>query len=108
MGTQEDLRALRRKLHDDMAKFLSPQELLDYEVRTSETAQNLKYNELQAFDADEAEFRAIFKAKQDVELAQPAEGQPNKDWLDKKKDSEVELKEALGEARYVQYQKAQD
>jgi hypothetical protein len=108
MGTQEDLRALRRKLHDDMARFLSPQELLDYEVRTSETAQNLKYNELQAFDANEAEFRAIFKAKQAADLSQPADGQPNQEWQAKKKEADAELKEVMGETRYAEYQKAQD
>jgi hypothetical protein len=108
MGTQDDLRALRRKLHDDMAKFLSPQELLDYEARTSETAQNLKYNELQAFDANEAEFKAIFKAKQAADLSQPADGQPNQEWQTRKKEAEAELKEVLGETRYAEYQKAQD
>jgi hypothetical protein len=108
MGTQDDLRALRQKLHDDMAKFLSPQELLDYELRTSETAQNLKYNELQAFDANEAEFRAIFKAKQAADLSQPADGQRNLEWQAKKKEADAELKEALGETRYAEYQKAQD
>jgi hypothetical protein len=62
MEIQEDLKVLNRQMNDDLAKVLTPQELFEYQVRTSETASNLKNNELRVFDATEEEFRAIFNA----------------------------------------------
>jgi hypothetical protein len=91
--TQNGLRVLKRQLHDDLAKVLSPEDLFEFEVRTSDVARNLKY-ELQAFDATEQEFRAIFKAKQNVEF------------LDAGADDGLEA--ALGEARYKEYKRAED
>ena len=107
-ATQDELRVLKRQLRNDLAAVLSPADLFEFEVRTSDLARNMKYNELQAFDATEEEFRAIFKAKQDVELLTPEQGQPNKAWLDKKKEADAELKQSLGEDRYKEYQRAQD
>ncbi|HWN95927.1 MAG TPA: hypothetical protein VNT99_12900 [Methylomirabilota bacterium] len=107
-ATQDELRALKRQLRNDLAAVLSPADLFDFDVRTSDLARNMRYNELQAFDASEEEFRAIFKAKQDVDLLVPEQGQPNKAWLDKKKEADVELKQTLGEDRYKEYQRAQD
>ncbi|HTD66774.1 MAG TPA: hypothetical protein VK846_09635 [Candidatus Limnocylindria bacterium] len=107
-ATQDELRALPRKLHDDLAAVLSPADLFDFEVRTSDLARNMKYNELQAFDATEEEFRAIFKTKQDAELLTPEQGQPNKASLDERKEVDAELKQSLGEDRYKEYQRAQD
>jgi hypothetical protein len=90
---QNELRVLNRQLHDDLAKVLSPEDLFEFEVRTSEGARNLKY-QLEAFDATEQEFRAIFKAKQNVEF------------LDAGADEG--LNDALGEQRYREYKRAED
>lgn len=44
----------------DMKKALSPQEFEDYQLRSSNTANQLR-SQLTGFDATEAEFRALFK-----------------------------------------------
>jgi hypothetical protein len=106
--TQDELRSLRRQLHEDLAKIMGPDELLDYEVRTSDIARNMKYNELQAFDASEEEFRAIFKAKQAAEFLQRGEGKAEPDWQAQYKRERDELKQALGEDRYKEYERAKD
>jgi hypothetical protein len=105
-ATQDELRALPRKLHDDLAAVLSPADLFDLEVRTSDLARDMKYNELQAFDATEEEFRAIFKAKQAAELS--LQNGSDTASIAQRREARTELKTVLGEDRYKEYQRSQD
>lgn len=105
---QEEIRRIERQMHDEMAKVLSPQELFDYEVRTSQLASNMKYNELRGFDPTEQEFRALFKAKQEVDWMNAAAEKRDKDWQTRYQALNAELKTALGEDRYRQYERSKD
>jgi len=105
---QEELKRIAGRMHEEMGKILGPQELFEYEVRTSELASNMKYNDVQAFDANEQEFRAIFKAKQEAEQMNQAGSSRDKDWQVKYRAAQDELKTALGEERYRQYERSKD
>ena len=61
--TQAELAALRRKHRNELAAVLSPEQLEEYELRSSEIAQRMKW-ELASFDPNEKEFRAIHSVKQ--------------------------------------------
>ena len=64
--TQVELRAVRKKFRDELAIVLTPQQIENYELRNSDTASNMRY-QMQYFEPNEAEFRAIFKAKEAAE-----------------------------------------
>jgi hypothetical protein len=109
MEVQDDLKVLSRQMNDELAKVLTPQELFEYQVRTSETASNLKNNELRVFDATEEEFRAIFKAKQARDLIQrSADGSIDRASRDLQRQIDDELRSTLGEQRIADYGRAQD
>src|SRR5688572_5360086 len=109
MDVQDEIKVLNRQMNDDLAKVLTPQELFEYQVRTSEIAINLKYNGLQLVEATEEEFRAIFKAKPARELIKRSEyGVLDKAWRDAQKRIDDELRRTLGEQRICEYGRAQD
>ncbi|HVS53926.1 MAG TPA: hypothetical protein VHD62_16340 [Opitutaceae bacterium] len=60
---REKLAFLEQEKRADIAKLLSPDELLEYDLRNSSTATQLRY-QLSAFNPTEDEFRAIFKVQQ--------------------------------------------
>ncbi len=64
--TQAELKKARKKLRDELATVLSPEQIEDYELRSSDTAQQMKW-QLSYFEPDEKEFRAIFKYKDAME-----------------------------------------
>ena len=61
--TQNEIKKLHRKLHDELATVLTPEQVEEYELRSSDTAQQMKW-QLSYFEPDEKEFRAIFKYKE--------------------------------------------
>ena len=61
--SQADLRKVEKKYHDQLAAILTPDELLEWDLRHSDTANQLK-NDLSAFDPSQDEFRALFKYKE--------------------------------------------
>ncbi len=58
--TQAQLRALQKQKTAEMASILSPQEFEDYDLRQSQTAQNMRW-QFKYFKASEEEYRKIFK-----------------------------------------------
>lgn len=69
---REKLNALDRELHDRIAQLLTPAELLEYDLRTSNTARNLRAN-LDVFQPTEEEFRMIYQLRAPVEERQRSE-----------------------------------
>ena len=63
---REKLALLEKEQHADLAALLSPQELENYELRSSPTANQLR-SLLAGFDPTEDEFRAIFRATRAAE-----------------------------------------
>lgn len=108
---------LDKALHAEIASVLTPQELEDYDLRTSNTANQLR-NNLVAFDATEAEFRALYKLQSAFEerfnissiVGLPSDQQSAllRQRSDAQKQLGEEIKGALGDGRYVEYQRATD
>lgn len=63
---REKLAFLEKEKLNDIAKTLNPQELEEFQLRTSTTANQLR-SQLTTFNATEAEFRALYKASATVE-----------------------------------------
>ena len=61
--TRKELRAVRARLREELATVLTPEQVEHHELRSSDTASNMRY-ELRSFEPNEEEFRAIFKYKQ--------------------------------------------
>lgn len=59
---REKLALLNREKRADLASILTPQELENYELRTSQSA-NMLRSRLAAFEPTEAEFRALYQAQ---------------------------------------------
>jgi len=70
LGIQAELRAARKKLHDELATVLTPQQLEDYKLRSSDIASNMRY-ELSKFEPNEEEFRSIYRYKEAMEATRP-------------------------------------
>ena len=63
---REKLALIEKEKLADLAKILTPEELEDYQLRTSSAASQLRYN-LASFNPTEAEFRALYRATAAVE-----------------------------------------
>src|SRR5690606_32925705 len=103
---------IEKERRAEMAKILSPEQLFEWDLRHSSTAQNMKW-QMQAFDATEEEFRAIFKMKVAAEEARgTASTEEDKAQREArhKLENQVrdELKATLGEERYKEYQRSED
>jgi hypothetical protein len=109
---REKLTALEKAQHAAIASALTPEELEDYDLRTSNTANSLR-SQLSAFDTTEQEFRTLFAIRQayDDRLG-PMTGLPTQDEIrarsDAQKQQNEEIKTALGDDRYADYQRAND
>jgi hypothetical protein len=119
---QSDLRKIEKKYHDQLAAILTPDQLLEWDMRNSDTANQLK-NNLSAFDPSEDEFRALFKYQQaqDGLNAQlnPQQFDPDADptalsadqkqaLKDEQKTLNDDLAQALGTNRVAEYKLEQD
>lgn len=107
---REKLTALDAAQRAEIAATLTPQELEDYDLRTSNTARNLRSN-LATLDITEHEFRTIFQLQQAFDnqfnLSNgllPPDGMQARDLA--QKDLNDQLKAALGDDRYEEYQRA--
>lgn len=102
---------LEEEMRRDLAAILSPEELFEYEVRTSQLAGGLRHR-LNALEPTEEEFRTIFRLQREVdELGGPRlqgadeETQRHSEAQEKMQET---LRETLGEERYRQYQRVQE
>ncbi len=114
---QDDLRKVEKKYHDELAKILTPDQLLEWDLRHSDTANQLK-NDLSAFDPNEDEFRALFKYKQALDDLNPPRDpdsdtpQPTADerkaLAEKQKALDADLAQTVGTNRVAEYKLEQD
>jgi hypothetical protein len=107
---REKLALLDREKHADLAALLSPQEVEDYEMRSSAVTSRLR-PALTLMDATESEFRAIFQVQQQYnDRINPAGGVSNGEMMQRRRDATQEmndrLKVALGEARATEFLRA--
>ncbi len=113
METQAELAALRKRELAEMHGFMTPEQIFEYDIRTSETARNIKYNEARGMDLTEAEFRALFASKRAQEEARLNPGEkPTPEQIKASQEAaklaQDNLRTALGEERYKEMQLAQD
>ena len=127
-------RQLKDSLRQELAKILTPAELEDYDMRTSPAAKQLSTSLATYFHPTEDEFRQIFRAQtayQDAivnlsattQLAPPADpADPaavaqqraaqrqalNQARADARTQMNDQVKKALGDDRYAEYQRSQD
>jgi len=115
MPDPEDLRKAMKESEDAMAAVLTPEEMLDYNLRFSMTA-NMMRMQLAGFEPTEQEFLDIFKKRKayDDEFGVAGMGALNLKGEEKQKQetAEKELKDQikgiLGDDRFKDYQRAQD
>jgi hypothetical protein len=109
---QAKVDALEKAMRADMAAVLTPQQLEDYELRTSNTANQLRYS-LTAFNATEQEFRTLYSLQKafDDQWGMMRGGM-SEDQQRARNEAQKQLTEqikgALGADRYADYQRATD
>ncbi len=108
----KDMAKVQKEKEAELAKFLSPQEFEDYQLRMSQTSMVLRM-QMGSFEPSEDEFKSIFKEKKKFEDEFGMSGMNATDKADKDKMKAAEkamnesLKSTLGD-RYVDYELSQD
>src|SRR5207344_2299238 len=109
----EDIRKAMKESETALAAVLTPEELLDYNLRFSMTA-NMMRMQLAGFEPTEQEFLDLFKKRKayDDEFGMPgmtALGKSEKEKADAaKKELDAQVKASLGDTRYADYERSQD
>lgn len=104
---REALRLLQQERLEDLAAILSPDELEEYELRHSETADALR-QDLRFFDASEEEFRELFRLHYVLDTEFPRLSSPPDHRRAAEEALEEELRKLMGETRFADYQRVQD
>jgi hypothetical protein len=113
---QEQLRDLQKQREDEMAQTLTPDEMEEYQLRESPTAQSLRF-QLTGFTPTEEEFRKIFRlqkvfdeqfstgldAADDAQIEARSRAQ-----ADAQEALNEEIRKTVGDKRFTDYQRAQD
>jgi hypothetical protein len=112
----EELRQIQRQRRAELAAVLTPEELEEYELRHSETADNLR-GVLGGFQPSEEEFRRIFRLQRTYDLQfdqrfdtrdRAAMEAQTRAAYQAGEALNSELAKALGPERFAQYQRSQD
>lgn len=111
----EDIRKVMKESETAMAGLLSPEELLDYNLRFSMTA-NMMRMQMAGFEPTEQEFLELFKKRKayDDEFGGAFGGGLNLKGEEKakqdaaKKALDADIKTQLGDARYADYKRGED
>ena len=109
-----DWQQIQQEQKEALAEILSPDELLEYNLRMSNSA-NMLRSELGGFDVSEDEFRDLYTLREafDEEYGTfgPVEGQDAQEWYQQRSEGEKDMKtaykEVLGDDRYREYQHEQ-
>ena len=106
----EDMQLAQREQEAALAELLSPEELQEYNLRMSNSA-NMLRAELGGFEVSEDEFRDLFALRESFDkeygMFGPTGDQDSQEWYQQRSESEKEMKEAyrdvLGDERYREY-----
>ncbi len=109
------LRQLQRQRREQLASMLNPEELEEYELRFSDTANNMR-SQMTGFRPNEDEFRRIFRLQRAFDeqydqlydsddKGQAARARSQEQAQDK---LSAEIQQVLGPQRFAEYQRAQD
>ncbi|AHF93038.1 hypothetical protein OPIT5_25345 [Opitutaceae bacterium TAV5] len=106
-GDDEKLALLREEQKRDLAAVLTPDELAEYERRSSFRTQLHLWHHLQGFTASEEEFRRIFDLQKTCDDAFPTYNSGTQaERQAAEKQLKTDLRAALGDERYELYQRA--
>ena len=111
----EDMRKLTKESEAAIAAVLSPEEMLDYNLRFSMTANSMRM-QLAGFEPTEQEFLEIYKKRKayDDEYGNAFGGNFNLKGEEKakcdaaKKDLDESIKSQLGDQRYAEFKRGED
>jgi hypothetical protein len=110
-GTNYPNENVRKKMLAEMKTFMSPEEIFEYEVRTSNLSRELR-NSLKAASPSEEEFRKIFTTTYEARNlgpeAKPGEGQTKEQFTEALQRMNETMKQTLGEERYTEVQRMKD
>lgn len=109
---EEKLSYLRKEEREELKQALSPDELLEFDLRDSPSAYSLRF-QLSAFEPTEQEFRDMFKLRQDAEARanlDPYDASTDGRQARMKADADFNerLKTLLPADRYAEYQLSND
>ena len=115
MPDAEDMRKMMKESEAALAGVLTPEELLDYNLRFSMTA-NVMRMQMASFEPSEQEFLELFKKRKayDDEYGLAGMGAATLKGAEKEKQKNAEqelddaIKQQFGEARYQEYKRSQD
>jgi hypothetical protein len=112
LADRSKIDALAKTMHQEFAGVLSPQELEEFDLRASQTANQLRYT-LQAFNATEQEFRALYTLQSAFdEQNPPLRTGMSQEQMRARTEAQRILSESisatLGAERYAEYQRATD
>ena len=112
---QDQLKTLQKQKEEELARLLTPEELEEYDLRNSSTANTLR-TQLNGFEPSEEEFRKIFRFQKsfDRDFEQAFDPSDAAQMAVKTRAQEEaqgalneELKGVLGQSRFAEYQRAQ-
>ncbi|MFT3870813.1 MAG: hypothetical protein QM715_20360 [Nibricoccus sp.] len=112
-ATREKLKLLEKEFKKDVALILTPEEMLERDLRYSNAA-GLLQNRCNYFVATEAEYRALFPIYQQIDQAAPYSDWDQVDEKTKSARKEAEtraqaqIEAILGPARYAEFKQAND
>lgn len=113
---QEQLRRIEKQREAELAQVLTPEELEEYQLRNSSTANSMRA-QMAGFQPTEEEFRKLFRVQKvfDNDFAQGFDVTDEAQTQIKARAQQAaqealneEAKKVLGEKRYAEYQRAQD
>ncbi len=97
----------RQKMLAEMRTFMTPEEIFEYEIRTSNLTRQLR-NSLKAVNPTEGEFRAIFAANYDAHTLGVSGKAEAQELQAAKLKAEETLKSTLGEERFTEMERSKD
>lgn len=106
---------IKTERREALAKILTPQELLDYELKTSETAPSLR-SRFDGFNVTDEEFGKIFSYMQPLDeqysLSRRNPDPVNQEFTEARNQAEKSLQDyihqVLGDDRYAEFQRTRD
>jgi len=113
---QEQLRRIEKQREAEFAQVLTPEELEEYQLRNSSTANSMRA-QMTGFQPSEEEFRKIFRLQkvfenefsQAFDVSDDAQAQIKARAQQEAQDAlNEEIKKTLGEKRFAEYQRSQD
>src|SRR6266850_3270860 len=113
---QEQLRRIEKQREAELAQVLTPEELEEYQLRNSSTANSMRA-QMTGFQPSEEEFRKIFRVQKvfdndfnsAFDVTDDAQAEVKARAQQEAQDAlNDEVKKILGDKRFTEYQRAQD